>query len=171
MGKRARAETDIGRGRLSISTAAVELASQIFDSLEGRHALLLGAGEMIELTAQYLMESGIARFFVANRTYERGAELARRFDGTPLHFEDFTRRIAEIDIVISSTAAPDFVLGEEALRQAMQQRRGRPLFLIDIAVQRDIAPKVRDLDNVFLFAIDDLKAPRSHFAPPSFAQA
>ena len=157
VGKRARAETDIGRGRLSISTAAVELASQIFDSLEGRHALLLGAGEMIELTAQYLMESGIARFFVANRTYERGAELARRFDGTPLHFEDFTRRIAEIDIVISSTAAPDFVLGEEALRQAMQQRRGRPLFLIDIAVPRDIDPKVRDLDNVFLFDIDDLK--------------
>jgi glutamyl-tRNA reductase len=157
VGKRARTETDIGRGRLSISTAAVELASQIFDSLEGRHALLLGAGEMIELTAQYLMDSGIARFFVANRTYERGAQLARRFSGEALPFDEFTSCMEDIDIVISSTAAPDFVLQEKALRQVMRRRRGRPLFLIDIAVPRDIDPKARDIDNVFLFDIDDLK--------------
>ena len=157
VGKRARTETDIGRGRLSISTAAVELAGQIFDPLEGRQALLLGAGEMIELTAQYLMDSGIERFFVANRTYERGAELARRFRGDPLPFADFPLHLEEVDIVISSTAAPDFVILEDMVRQAMHQRRGRPLFLIDIAVPRDIDPGIRDLDNVFLFDIDDLE--------------
>ncbi len=157
VGKRARTETDIGRGRLSISTAAVELASQIFDSLEDRHALLLGAGEMIELTAQYLVDSGIARILVANRTHERGVELARRFSGEAIPFADFAARMDKVDIVISSTAAPDFIILESDLRQVMRRRRGRLLFLIDIAVPRDIHPGVRAIDNVFLFDIDDLE--------------
>ena len=156
VGKRARTETNIGRGRLSVSTAAVELASQIFDSLEGRSALLLGAGEMIELTAQYLVDGGIGRFYVANRTFERGAQLARRFDGEAIPFADRVDCIDRVDIVISSTAASEFVIDAEALRRAMQKRRGRPLFLIDIAVPRDIDPRARDIDNVFLFDIDNL---------------
>ena len=157
VGKRARTETDIGRGRLSISTAAVELASQIFDDFTSCSAMLLGAGEMSELTAQYLIDSDIRQLWVANRTYERAVELARRFSGEATPFADFPARLAEIDIVISSTSAADFVILPEMLRQTMRQRRGRPLFLIDIAVPRDIDPQVREIDNVFLFNIDDLE--------------
>ena len=156
VGKRARTETDIGRGRLSVSTAAVELASQIFDSLQGRMALLLGAGEMIELTAQYLVDGGIGRFYVANRTFERGQELARRFEGEAVPFAKLAKCLDLVDIVISSTAASDFVIDADTLRRVMQQRRGRPLFLIDIAVPRDIDPRAREIDNVFLFDIDNL---------------
>ncbi|HJP31675.1 MAG TPA: glutamyl-tRNA reductase [Candidatus Latescibacteria bacterium] len=157
VGKRARSETDIGRGHLSVSTAAVELASQIFDSLDNRSALLLGAGEMIELTAQYLVDTGLTHFIVANRTVERAAELAGRFDGEAIPLDAIGDRLLEVDIVIASTAAPGFIVDAQMLRQAMSQRRGRPLFLIDIAVPRDIDPDVRGLDNVFLFDIDDLE--------------
>jgi len=158
VGKRARSETDIGRGHLSVSTAAVELASQIFDNLDDRSALLLGAGEMIELTAQYLVDTGLTRFIVANRTVERAARLARRFEGQAVALDAIGDCLLEVDIVIASTAAPGFVVDVATLRQAMSRRRGRPLFLIDIAVPRDIDPAVRDLDNVFLFDIDDLES-------------
>ncbi len=157
VGKRARTETDIGRGHLSVSTAAVELAGQIFDNLESRSALLLGAGEMIELTAQYLVDTGLTRFVVANRTVERAAELARRFAGEAVALDGIAERLLEVDIVIASTSAPGYVLAAEVVRKAMSKRRGRPLFLIDIAVPRDIDPAVRDIDNVFLFDIDDLE--------------
>jgi len=157
VGKRARTETDIGRGRLSISTAAVELAAQIFENLADCTALLIGAGEMGELTAQYLIDSDVSQLWVANRTRERAEELARRFSGQATPFEQVPDRLAEVDIVISSTAASGFVILPDMLRQAMRQRRGRPLFLIDIAVPRDIDPQVRDFDNVFLFDIDDLE--------------
>ncbi len=157
VGKRARSETDIGRGHLSVSTAAVELASQIFDNLDDRSALLLGAGEMIELTAQYLVDTGLTRFTVANRTVERAAELARRFDAEAVVLDAIGDCLVEVDIVIASTAAPGFVVDAAALRQAMSQRRGRPLFLIDIAVPRDVDPLIRQIDSVFLFDIDDLE--------------
>jgi len=156
-GKRARSETDIGRGHLSISTAAVELAGQVFDDLESCHAMLLGAGEMGELTAQYLVDAEVASLRVANRTLARAEELARRFSGTAVEFDHLATHLAETDIVISSTSAPDFVVTPDILREAMKQRRGRPIFLIDIAVPRDIDPAVRDIDNVFLFDIDDLQ--------------
>lgn len=157
MGKRARTETDIGRGRLSVSTAAVELAGRIFDRLEGRQALLLGAGEMVELTTQYLVEGGIGHVVVANRTRERALELARRFSGRAAPLEDLATELESADIVISSTAAPGFLILPDMVRQAMEGRRGRPMFLIDIAVPRDIDPQVRECDNVFLFDIDDLE--------------
>ena len=156
-GKRARSETDIGRGHLSISTAAVELAGQVFDDLEACHAMLLGAGEMGELTAQYLVDADVASLRVANRTFARAQELAARFSGQAVDFNNLTNQLAETDIVISSTSAPDFVLTPHMLGQAMLQRRGRPIFLIDIAVPRDIDPAVRKIDNVFLFDIDDLQ--------------
>lgn len=157
VGKRARTETDIGRGHLSVSTAAVELAGRIFDRLEGRQALLLGAGEMVELTTQYLVDGGIGQVVVANRTYERAAELARRFSGRAASLEDLGVELEEADIVISSTAAPDYIIMPDLVRRAMEGRRGRPMFLIDIAVPRDIDPQVRECDNVFLFDIDDLE--------------
>ena len=157
VGKRARAETDIGRGRLSISTAAVELASQVFENLERCRALLVGAGEMGELTAQYLVDAGVERLLVSNRTLARAQELARRFGGEAAPFETLSEHLAGSDIVISSTGATDYVIGPDDLRPAMRERRGRPLFLIDIAVPRDIDPAVRDIDNIFLFDIDDLE--------------
>ena len=128
VGKRARTETDIGRGRLSISTAAVELAGQIFDRLEGREALLIGAGEMIELTAQYLADSGIRRFVVANRTFDNARELARRFRGEAVEFDRIEEHLGDIDILISSTGSPDFLIRPEMMRGAMSRRRGRPSF-------------------------------------------
>ena len=157
VGKRARAETDIGRGRLSVSTAAVELASQVFENIETCRALLVGAGEMCELTARYLVDAGVEHLLVTNRTLARGEELARRFGGEAAPFETLATQLATVDIVISSTAATDYVISPGDLRHAMRERRGRPLFLIDIAVPRDIDPAARDLDNVFLFDIDDLE--------------
>jgi len=156
-GKRARSETDIGRGHLSVSTAAVELASQVFDQLENCHVLLLGAGEMSELTAQYLVDAEVASLRVANRTFSRAEELARRFSGEAVDFEALAQHLAATDIVISSTSAPGFVVLPSMLAQAMKARRGRPLFLIDIAVPRDVDPAVRQIDNVFLFDMDDLQ--------------
>jgi glutamyl-tRNA reductase len=157
VGKRARSETGIGHGRLSISTAAVELVGQVFDRLDGRQALLLGAGEMGELTAQYLLEEGIGQLLIANRTYQRAVEVAGRVGGKAVGFDAWTAQLAHIDIIVSSTAATDFVITPQLLKDAMRQRRSRPLFLIDIAVPRDIDPQVRQLDNVFLFDIDDLE--------------
>ncbi|HIE53224.1 MAG TPA: glutamyl-tRNA reductase [Armatimonadetes bacterium] len=158
LGKRARTETDIGKGALSVSWAAVELARSIFGSLHGRSVLLLGAGKMGELTAQCLLDSGVKAVFVANRTPSRALRLAERFGGEPVAFDRFGEKLVEVDMVISSTAAPHFLLHQAQLRPLMQRRRGRPLFLIDIAVPRDVDPAVGQLDNVFLFDIDDLEA-------------
>ena len=157
VGKRARTETQIGRGRLSVSTAVVELANQIFDRLDDRQVLLLGAGEMGELTAQYLVQGGVGSCLVANRTLARATALAQRFGGRAIPFAEIAGQLEQVDIAIASTAAPGFVLEVEALRQVMRRRRGRPLFLVDIAVPRDIDPQIRQLDNVFLFDIDDLE--------------
>ncbi len=158
VGKRARSETDIGRGHLSVSTAAVELAGQIFDDLSSHSALLLGAGEMIELTARYLLDTGLTRFVVANRTAANARRLARRFQGEAVSLEAVGERLLEADIVIAGTTAPGFVVDAGTVAAAMAGRRGRPLFLIDIAVPRDVDPEVRGLDNVFLFDIDDLES-------------
>ena len=157
VGKRARSETDIGRGRLSISTAAVELANQIFDSLEDRRGMLVGAGEMGELTAQYLMDAGIGALLIANRTRSRADEIATRFGAEAIEFTDLQARLAEVDVVIASTASTDLIITEEMVRGVMKVRMGRPLIFIDIAVPRDIEADVRRLDNVFVFDIDNLE--------------
>lgn len=157
VGKRARTETDIGRGHLSISTAAVELAGRIFDRLDDKSALLLGAGEMMTLTAHYLVDLGIGRMVVANRTPERAAKLASAFSGDAISLDEIPQQMHAVDIVIASTSAPDFVIGADMVRDAMARRKGRPLLMIDIAVPRDIDPEVREFDNVFLFDIDDLE--------------
>lgn len=157
VGKRARAETDIGRGRLSIGTAAVELAGQVFENLTGCCALLIGAGQMGALTAQYLIDSGVERLLVGSRSFDRAQSLARRLGGEAVPFAERAAQLAAVDIVISATAATGHVIRPADLRRAMAQRRGRPLFLIDIAVPRDIDPAARDIDNVFLFDIDNLE--------------
>jgi glutamyl-tRNA reductase len=156
VGKRVRTETDIGESAVSISYAAVELAKKVFDELTGRTVLVLGAGKMSELTARHLVSSGVKTVLVANRTYERAVELAELFSGEAIRYDDLFERMREADIVISSTAATHYVITKDKLAGALKRRSGRPLFLIDIAVPRDIDPAANDLRNVFLYDIDDL---------------
>ncbi|HLK58241.1 MAG TPA: glutamyl-tRNA reductase [Chthonomonadaceae bacterium] len=156
-GKRVQQETALGRGAFSIGHAAVELASRIF-ALPDATVLILGAGKMSELTARHLVSNGVRVVFVANRTYERAQTLADRLGGQAIHYDRFPETLVKADIVISSTASPHFVLHRDMVQPVMKKRRGNPLFLIDIAVPRDIDPEVGDLDNVFLYNIDDLQA-------------
>jgi glutamyl-tRNA reductase len=155
VGKRVRSETAIGAGQVSISSVAIDLARQIFGDLAGRSALLIGAGEMAEAASRLVVRAG-ARLVVVNRSPERAAALASDVGGEPRPWTDLERSVIEADIVISSTASPTFVVSLDLVRRARKARRGRSLFLIDIAVPRDIDPAVNDLDNVFLYDVDDL---------------
>ncbi|MGV1100965.1 glutamyl-tRNA reductase [Thiovibrio sp. JS02] len=155
--KRIRTETNIGGSAVSISFAAVQLAKKIFGGLQDKSVLLVGAGEMAELAAEHLVSQGIGRVVVANRTLERAAKLARQFNGTAVGLAELTTQLAEVDILISSTGATDLILRKEDVKPLMRQRKNRPLFLIDIAVPRDLDPELNDLDNVYLYDIDDLK--------------
>lgn len=156
-GKRAQTETGIGKGGFSIGHAAVDLARSIFGSLEGARILILGAGKMSELTARHLAASGAKFILVANRTHTRAESIAGRLGGEAIRYDDFPDALVHSDIVISSTAAPHPIIDRETVIPAMRKRRGRPLFLIDIAVPRDVAHDVASLDNVFLYDIDDLE--------------
>jgi glutamyl-tRNA reductase len=156
LGKRVRNETEIGENAVSISYAAVELAKQVFDTLEGRTILVLGAGKMSELTAKHLVSNGVKKVLVANRTYERAQELADKFSGEAILYDELFDRMREADIVISSTAATHYVVTKERVAAARKGRRGSPLFFIDIALPRDIDPAVNDLSDVYLYNIDDL---------------
>jgi glutamyl-tRNA reductase len=156
VGKRVRTETAIGEAAVSISYAAVELARKVFDSLAGRTVLILGAGQMSELTATHLVSQGVRTVLVANRTYEHAVELAERFDGEAIRYDDLFERMLDADIVISSTAATHHVVKRADIAAVMKRRPGRPLFLIDIAVPRDIEPGVNGVRDVFLYDIDDL---------------
>jgi glutamyl-tRNA reductase len=155
VGKRVRTETAIGESAVSISYAAVELARKVFDTLEGRTILILGAGKMSELTAKHLVGNGVGRVLVANRTFERAEEMAARFQGRAVPFDSLYDHVREADIVISSTAATEHVVTKRPLAKAVRGRN-RALFLIDIAVPRDIDPAVNSLPGVFLYDIDDL---------------
>ncbi|MBE0618803.1 MAG: glutamyl-tRNA reductase [Proteobacteria bacterium] len=155
--KRVRTETRIAQSAVSISFAAVELARKIFGSLEGKHVLVVGAGEMCELAATHLMENGVRGVQVTNRTLARAEALAEKFNGKAVPFEEFRYHLPEVDIVISSTGAPNLVVDVEDVRAAMKARRQKPMFLIDIAVPRDIDPRVNDLPNVYLYDVDDLQ--------------
>ena len=155
--KRVRTETGIGSHAVSVSYAAVELAKKIFGSLRGRTALLVGAGEMAELAAQHLISAGVSRMLVANRTLSRAIELAERFRGQAYSLEELSECLLETDIVITSTGAPGYVITRGMVKPLLRKRRLRPLFFIDIAVPRDVEPAVNDLENIYLFDIDDLK--------------
>jgi len=155
--KRVRTETSIASSAVSISYAAVELAKKIFGDMSGNRAMLIGAGEMAELAATHLINTGIKELLVANRTFEHGEELARRMGGSAIMFEELQRKLADVDIIISSTGATDAIIRAKDLKAVLKKRRQRPMFFIDIAVPRDIDPDVNGLDNVYLYDIDDLK--------------
>jgi glutamyl-tRNA reductase len=157
-GKRARTETAISQGTTSISHIAVELAHKIFGDLGSCHVLLIGAGEMAELAAQTLVESGAESLSILNRTLERAEELAERFGARALGWNRLNEALIWADIIIASTAAPHAIIRPDGMRRASAQRRHRPLFLIDIAVPRDVDPRVEQLEGVYLYDIDDLEA-------------
>ena len=154
--KRVRTETRIGASAVSISYAAVEMARKIFGDLAGKKVMLVGAGEMAELAAQHLVGQGVAGVIVANRTLQRAVNLARCFNGQAVALEELQDQLEHVDIIISSTGSPDLILRKEDVRPVMRERRNRPLFFIDIAVPRDLDPAINDLDNVYLYDIDDL---------------
>ncbi len=158
-GKRARTETEIGRGAVSVSFVAVQLARQIFQRLDGRVVLLVGAGEMGEQTARMLLADRAApRLLVANRTQTRAEELAETFGGAVIPFDRLADGLAQADIVITSTGAAAPIISTAMVRLGQRGRRGRPLFVIDIAVPRDVEASVGELDDVYLYNIDDLQA-------------
>ena len=154
--KRVRTETRIGASAVSISYAAVELARKIFGDLAGKKVMLVGAGEMAELAAEHLVGQGVTEVIVANRTLQRAVNLARCFNGHAVGLEELLDQLQHVDIIISSTGSPDMILRKEDVRPIMRERRNQPLFFIDIAVPRDLDPAINDLDNVYLYDIDDL---------------
>lgn len=157
-GKRGHSETEISKNAVSVSYAAVELAKKVFQSLEGRRVLIIGAGKMSELTAKHLLASGVSQIVVANRTPERAESMARMFNGIGVPISEVDHWLPQIDVVISSTGAPHLVLTREMIQEAIRHRRHRPIFLFDIAVPRDIDPEAGRLEGVFLYDIDDLES-------------
>ncbi|MDM8514869.1 glutamyl-tRNA reductase [Desulfobacterales bacterium HSG16] len=155
--KKIRSETGIGDHAVSISYAAIELGRKIFGNLEGKKVLLIGAGEMAELAVEHLIRHKVSDINVANRTFERGVELAAGFNGQAIHFKEIPEFLKHMDIIISSTGSPDFVLNRDMVKKAMRSRKNRPVFFIDIAVPRDIDPAINKLNNAYVYDIDDLK--------------
>lgn len=155
--KRVRTETDIASSAVSISYAAVELAKKIFGNLEHLQAMLIGAGEMAELAATHLLSAGVQNILIANRTFANAEELAEKLKGQAVRFENLSECLDTVDIIISSTGASTTILEAPMIQKVMRRRKNRPMFLIDIAVPRDIDPAVNSLDNVYLYDIDDLK--------------
>jgi glutamyl-tRNA reductase len=155
--KQVRTDTAIGSSPVSVAFAAVSLARQIFSDLSQQTALLIGAGETIELAARHLHQHGIGRIVVANRTVERAHSVAQQFDGYAIALTELANHLPEADIVVSSTASPLPVLGKGTVERALKKRRHRPVFMVDIAVPRDIEPEVGDLRDVYLYTVDDLQ--------------
>jgi len=155
--KRVRTETGVANHAVSVSYAAVELAKKIFGALKGKKILLVGAGEMSELAARHLLKHGGDQLLVANRTRERAVRMAADFQGTPVDFDRLGESLREADIVITSTGAPGYIVTGEMVAAALKRRKNRLLFLIDIAVPRDVDPRAGELDNVYLYNMDDLQ--------------
>ncbi|OGV63388.1 MAG: glutamyl-tRNA reductase [Lentisphaerae bacterium RIFOXYB12_FULL_65_16] len=155
--KRVRAETDISRGRVSVGSVAVELAEEVFEDLSSKTVMIVGAGEVGEQTLKHLVDKGVKEALVLNRSVERGRALADQYGGTAVAFDRLEEYLARADIVITSTGAPHCIIHADAMRRAVLNRHQRPVFLIDLAVPRDVEPAVGDLDNVYLYNIDDLQ--------------
>ena len=155
--KRVRSETDIGQSAVSVSYAAVELAKEIFDSLGGKRVLVVGAGKMAESAARHLRRAGVSEILVTNRTRARAEAMAEEVQGRVVDYEKFATAVADVDIVIASSGAPHFIITKEQMKGVIGRRRNRPMFLIDIAVPRNIEPQVNELESVFLYDIDDLQ--------------
>ena len=155
---RVRSETTVARGAASVSSAAVQLAKQIFGSLAGKRAMILGAGEMAELALECLAEQGVRTSIVANRTFERATEMAARHGAAAVRYDECWASLATVDVLVCSTAAPHPVVGVEHVRPALESRGDQPLCILDIAMPRDVEPAVGELANVFLYNLDDLQA-------------
>jgi len=155
--KKVRSETGISQSAVSVSYAAVELARKIFGDLSGKTVMIIGASKMGELAAKHLRRAGASSVLVTNRTFERAVELAKVFEGAAVPFEHFTDHMAGADIVITSTGAPHFIISKNLAEQVIHRRKNKPIFFIDIAVPRDIDPAVNEIDNAFLYDIDDLQ--------------
>ncbi|WP_028081536.1 glutamyl-tRNA reductase [Solimonas soli] len=156
--KLVRSQTQVGAHPVSVAYAALQMARRIFTDLKGQTALLIGAGEMIQLVARHLHQHGIGRIVVANRSLERAEKLAREVHGYAISLNDLPSYLPDADLVISSTAARDFVLGRAAMERAVRSRRRKPVIMIDLAVPRDIDPKIAELEDIYLYTIDDLRA-------------
>jgi glutamyl-tRNA reductase len=156
--KRVRTETAIARNPVSVSYVAAELAGRIFESLADKSVLVVGAGEMAELVVTHLQKAGVRRLHITNRTFAHAVTLAEKFHGSAVRWEQLAGQLAEADIVISSTGAQGFVIDAEMVRQAERARKGRPMFLIDIAVPRDVDPAVNQIGNVYCYDVDDLQS-------------
>lgn len=155
--KRVRTETKIASSAVSVAFAAVELAKKIFNDLSDKTVMLIGAGEMCELAAKHFLNSGVRGLMVTNRTFERAEKLADEFDGKAVRFDDLFEQLHKADIILSSTGAPHTIIGAGDLEEVMRRRRQKPMFFIDIAIPRDIDPGVNDVENVYLFTVDDLQ--------------
>jgi glutamyl-tRNA reductase len=155
--KHVRTETQITRGPTSVGSVAVELAGKVFGDLSGRKVMILGAGETSERTARSLVSRGVQTVIVSNRTFDRAARLAAEIGGMAIHFDHWHKAFGEVDILICSTAAPTAILTREKIAPLLRQRAGRPLFVIDLAVPRDVDPAINDLDGVYLYDIDSLQ--------------
>jgi glutamyl-tRNA reductase len=156
-GGRVRNETAMGHGALSVSSAAVQLCKKIFGSLTGRRAMILGAGEMAELALASLRDEGVHAAIVANRTFERAQALAEQYGGSAVHYDEAWSALADVDLLLCSTAAPRPIVSAERVRSAVARRGDRPLCILDIALPRDVDPDVAELDNVYLYDLDDLR--------------
>lgn len=157
LAKKAHAETEIGKNAVSVSYAAIELAKKVYGNLNNKSALILGAGKMSELTVKHLHANGVSNVFVVNRTLSRAQELASTCDGQAYDFSALTTCLEKADIVISSTGSKEYVLTKSMVEKVMAARHGRPIFFIDIAVPRDLDPAIHDIENAYLYDIDDLK--------------
>lgn len=155
---RVRSETSLSRGAASVSSAAVQLAKQIFGSLAGKRAMVLGAGEMAELALECLGDQGVRTSIVANRTFERASELAARYGAAAVRYDECWSSLADVDVLLCSTSAPHAIVDVERVRPALAARGDRPLCILDIAMPRDVDPAVGALENVFLYNLDDLQA-------------
>ena len=157
VGGRVRSETRLSEGAASIPSAAVELARKIFGSLRGRRGMVIGAGDMGELTLECLADEGVSSIMVASRNMARARKVAERFDGSAVSFSDFWEDLPQMDIVITSTAAPHVMITLDDFRRRMPKKLKSPLFIVDIAIPRDVQPEIGELPNVFLYSIDDLE--------------
>ena len=155
--KRVRTETKIATQAVSVSFAAVELAKKILGNLDDKRAMLIGAGEMSELAARHLLNQGVREILVTNRTQQRALELAQAFQGKAVPFEDFLQQLKNVDIVLSSTGSTHYIIRKEQLTEVIRARKNRPMFFIDIAVPRDVDPTINEIDNVYVYDIDDLQ--------------
>jgi glutamyl-tRNA reductase len=156
--KQVRTDTDIGSSPVSVAFAAVSLAKQIFGDLKQTTVLLVGAGETIELTTRHLHAQGVKNIIIANRSVERAQKLAEEFDGTAISLQHIGEHLYRSDIVISSTASPLPIIGKGTVERALKQRKHQPIFMVDLAVPRDIEPEVNQLDDVYLYSVDDLQS-------------